>query len=141
MLLYTASHLPGDQPLNKRKRIKQMNHKDILTQSLSIIEDRHQEYGDASSSFTKAATIAGTILGKNISAYDVSVVMMAVKLARIANQRTHQDSWIDLAAYTAFAGQFAETKLPDAAKATQLQVVLSDLDDQIATSVRNSMKK
>lgn len=118
-----------------------MNHKDILTQSLSIIEARHQDYGDASSSFTRAATIAGTILGKNISAYDVSVVMMAVKLARIANNRTHQDSWIDLAAYVGFSGQFAETKLPDAAKATQLQVVLSDLDDQIATSVRNSMKK
>lgn len=118
-----------------------MNYKDILNQSISTIDARHQEYGDASSSFTRAATIAGTILSKNISAYDVSVVMMAVKLARITNNRTHQDSWIDLAAYVGFAGQFADTKLPDAAKATQLQVVLSDLDDQIATSVRNSMKK
>jgi hypothetical protein len=118
-----------------------VNHKDILTQSLSIIEDRHQDYGDASSSFTRAATIAGTILSKNISAYDVSVIMMAVKLARIANQRTHLDSWIDLVAYAGFAGQFAETKLPDAAKSNQLQVVLSDLDDQIAASVKQSMKK
>jgi len=60
------------------------------------------------------------MLNKDISTYDVAVVMMAIKMSRLAaNNGVHQDSWIDMAAYTGFASNFAEQ--PRAPTSDELQ--------------------
>ena len=87
-----------------------MHHKELLRTTLGTITQRGEEYGDAAPSFTRAAIIASTILGRKMSAYDISVVMMAVKLSRINNQPEHLDSWVDLTAYAAFAAQFSQSR-------------------------------
>ena len=84
-----------------------MNHRDILNSAITTIGQRGQEYGDVLPSFVRAANIASSVLDRKITAFDVAAIMVAVKLSRLANNREHTDSWVDLVAYTAFAAQFA----------------------------------
>jgi len=90
-----------------------MHHQDVLSTAKSIITQRGKEYGDVMPSFVRAANIAGNILDRKVTAFDVAVIMMAVKMSRLANQREHEDSWIDLCAYVAFAAQFASPHTSD----------------------------
>ena len=87
-----------------------MHHKELLRTTLGTITKRGEEYGDVSPSFTRAAIIASTILGQRLTAYDISVVMMSIKMSRLNNQPDHLDSWVDLTAYAAFAAQFSQSR-------------------------------
>jgi hypothetical protein len=111
------------------------NAKQILSTSIDIIGSRAEEYGDASQSFSRASTIASTMLDKTITAYDVSIVLMAVKMARIAQNKTHMDSYVDLAAYTAFAAQFSNAKATDAVEANRLQITSLKLTDEMTSQI------
>lgn len=111
------------------------NAKQILSTSIDIIGSRAEEYGDASQSFSRASTIASTMLDKTITAYDVSIVLMAVKMARIAQNKTHIDSYVDLAAYTAFAAQFSNAKATDAVEANRLQITSLKLTDEMTSQI------
>jgi hypothetical protein len=111
------------------------NAKQILSTSIDIIGSRAEEYGDASQSFSRASTIASTMLDKTITAYDVSIVLMAVKMARIAQNKTHMDSYVDLAAYTAFAAQFSNAKATEAIEAHRLQITSLKLTDEMTSQI------
>jgi hypothetical protein len=111
------------------------NAKQILSTSIDIIGSRAEEYGDASQSFSRASTIASTMLDKTITAYDVSIVLMAVKMARIAQNKTHMDSYVDLAAYTAFAAQFSNAKATEAVEAHRLQITSLKLTDEMTSQI------
>jgi hypothetical protein len=111
------------------------NAKQILSTSIDIIGSRAEEYGDASQSFSRASTIASTMLDKTITAYDVSIVLMAVKMARIAQNKTHMDSYVDLAAYTGFAAQFSNAKPTEAVEAHRLQITSMKLTDEMTSQI------
>lgn len=82
-----------------------MNHRAILDTAAMILAERGEAYGGAEQSFDLAAQFA-TLLGTQIDAAGVSTVLMAVKLARIAQNPTHFDSHVDLINYTAFRAEF-----------------------------------
>lgn len=107
-----------------------MNHQDILSTAKATISQRGQEYGDALPSFVRAANIASAILDKKMTAFDIAVVMMAVKMSRLSHQRGHEDSWIDLAAYVAFAAQFSAPSTSDY-KDIVLAQVQTDMESQL----------
>jgi hypothetical protein len=79
----------------------------ILDDAKEIISERGSDYGGFVESFNRASAIASTLSGKDITPYDVAVVMMAVKQARINNDPMKYDSWVDLIAYCGFASYFA----------------------------------
>ena len=85
----------------------EMNHRDVLETAISTINDRDKTYGPMYETFDRVSKIATVMLGREFTSYDASVVMMAIKMSRLAHDRTHTDSWIDLAAYTAFAGDLS----------------------------------
>lgn len=82
----------------------------ILDDAKEIISERGSDYGGFVESFNRASSIASTLSGKAITPYDVAVVMMAVKQARINNDPMKYDSWVDLIAYCGFASYFASPK-------------------------------
>lgn len=55
----------------------------------------------------RAATIATTILGKQITVFDLAIIMTSIKLSRILSSQTLDDNYIDGINYLAFAGQFS----------------------------------
>ena len=89
-----------------------MNRVSILEQASEIItKDRAQTHGeDAENSFGVIADFWSAYLGMDIDAEDVCAMMSLLKLARIKNNPTHLDSWIDAAGYSALGGEIATAK-------------------------------
>jgi hypothetical protein len=116
-----------------------MNHQDILSTAKATISQRGQEYGDALPSFVRAANIASAILDRKLTAFDISVVMMAVKMSRLSHQRTHEDSWVDLAAYVAFAAQFAGPATSDFNDIVKAQIQ-TDMEQQLKVIAEDMQK-
>jgi hypothetical protein len=50
------------------------------------------------------------MLGKQITLYDVSIIMAAMKMARITSTPTLDDNYIDGINYLAFASQFSTSE-------------------------------
>lgn len=84
-----------------------MNHKEILYKAASILNEREKMYGDVTTLFENAAQLASIMTGKDLTKYDISVVMEAIKLARRRANPKLADHYIDNVNYTAFSAQFA----------------------------------
>ena len=84
-----------------------VDHREVLKTSASVLNDRAAQYGDETACFDRIAMIASTILGKNLTAYDISIIMVALKLGRLREARQKVDTYVDAINYVAFAAQFA----------------------------------
>lgn len=86
-------------------------HIDVMKKALSILNERGKTYDTNGSgveqNYTRAADIASLWIGRPISPRDVTMILASVKMARIAAQPGHEDSFIDLVNYVAFAAAFS----------------------------------
>ena len=69
-----------------------------------IGKDRQEDYGDKLTNHKNIAALWSIFLRTNITAHDAAVCMALVKIARLMHQHK-KDSYIDLAAYAAIAGE------------------------------------
>jgi len=85
----------------------------------AINGDRARDYGDAYENFSRIAAGWGVILGSaagNVSGLrpeSVALMMCWLKMCRLMNGITHQDSWVDLIGYAALGGELAERSLKE----------------------------
>ena len=70
--------------------------------------DRAKDYGDAYDNHQRIGQMWGAILGVDVTPQHVAMMMIALKLSRLANQPTHTDSWIDVCGYGALGGEFED---------------------------------
>jgi hypothetical protein len=89
-----------------------MHHTDVLKTAFAMLTERGNDYGDAAVCFDKIAMISGVILNRPVSPYEVAVFHIATKLGRAATSPGKTDTWVDLANYAAFAGQFSQQLYP-----------------------------
>jgi hypothetical protein len=80
-----------------------MDPKAILEAAMALIDNRGVNYGGIEQNFDRAAKIASLKLDKNVSPYEVAIVLESVKDARRAISPDHYDSHIDGIKYRAFA--------------------------------------
>ena len=83
--------------------------KSILSEAEEIVNgSRHSDYGDARESFSRVATIASVMTGKELSPEDCCAVLMAMKLVResFAHKR---DNLIDLCGYAYIMNEIKES--------------------------------
>ena len=74
----------------------------ILHQAEQLITgDRNNQYGPPTQDFKRTAEMWQAYLGIPVKAHDVAALMCLLKLSRISWQPDKQDSWIDLAGYSA----------------------------------------
>ncbi len=73
----------------------------LLQHALTIVEERGQSYGDATTLFNQIAKRWSLTLGVEITASQVVLCMLDLKLARLSNDPTHADSMVDVAGYAA----------------------------------------
>jgi hypothetical protein len=79
--------------------------KDLLEQASKLIGgDRQEDYGDKLTNHQNIANLWSVFLKTTITAHDVAICMALVKVARLMNQHK-KDSYIDMAAYAAIAGE------------------------------------
>lgn len=84
-----------------------MNPDHILDHARHLIAERGVNYGGIEQNFSRAAQIATLKLDKQVSAYEVAIILESVKDARRAVAPEHWDSHVDGINYRAFAAIFA----------------------------------
>lgn len=80
----------------------------LLNAAKAATTARGEAYGDATSNFTRIATLWSVILGAEVTVTQVAAMMIALKLARLAHTPGHTDSWVDIAGYAALGGEVSE---------------------------------
>lgn len=87
-----------------------MNPHKLLQEAADIIGERGKDYGGVENNFRNIADIYQCATGQSIGSYDVAMMMVAVKLARIQMSPRKKDNYIDLINYAAFACELVEAK-------------------------------
>jgi len=91
--------------------MKEFEALDVLEEAKDLIYgQRSDDYGDAQSNFQRMADLVNPIIKKadgNLTATDMALVMIQVKIARLQENPDHEDSWIDIAGYAALGAQIA----------------------------------
>tara|TARA_R100000935_G_C2730534_1_gene121774 strand:+ start:249 stop:563 length:315 start_codon:yes stop_codon:yes gene_type:complete len=72
-----------------------------------IIGDRDQEYGNAFTNFDDIAKGWSVIFREEVTREQVALCMAWVKMARLVKNPEHEDSWIDIAGYSALGGELS----------------------------------
>ena len=89
-----------------------MKKEDILDTAKELIAgQRATDYGDAKDSFERIAEAWSwwlrTRLSSDLTPNDVALMMALLKMARLRDNRLHEDSYCDLIGYAALAGEVA----------------------------------
>ena len=85
---------------------------DILEFAGCLINgSREQSYGHPGESFARIAKMWSIVVGKDLDCTDVVLMLALLKVSRLSNDRTHLDSWVDLAGYAALGGELATMQL------------------------------
>lgn len=72
----------------------------ILQEAERIVAGpRQQDYGHPLDDFTKTAAMWAGIFGVTVSAEQVALAMMCVKMSRLLNSPDHRDSMVDACGY------------------------------------------
>ena len=81
---------------------------DILKKAEKLVAgDRQKDYGDKLTNHENIAKLWSAYLDKEITPHDVAICMGLVKIARLKHAHK-KDSYVDLAAYAAIAGEIDE---------------------------------
>ena len=83
-----------------------MEYASIMQNAAKTYNERGEQYVDLEGTHYRIAQIASLILGKPITPYDVAMILHAVKLGRLQEDRANPDNYIDGINYFAFAGSF-----------------------------------
>jgi len=103
----------------------------IFEEADKIMKERHEQYGDYRSSTQRAAAMASMITSKHFTAYDVSMILFAVKLSRINQDKNHHDSWIDGLNYFVMASELSNEKTDSQVIELSLKKVSNDVSSAI----------
>lgn len=83
----------------------------ILEAADAACANRNSIYGNAGIQFQDVTHLWEVILGyPTITAEQVALCMIALKIVRAAYKPTHADSWIDMAGYAALGGEIADAR-------------------------------
>jgi hypothetical protein len=88
-----------------------MNHKDILTQSATLLRTRSEQHGTEEDVMDRACKIFESITGTHLSLYEASIFMHSYEMARMKKSFRNLNSVLNGIDYLALAGQFADAEL------------------------------
>ena len=72
-----------------------------------VLAERGEVYGDAAQTHARIAEVWSGILGHTVTAHEVALCMVGLKLVRASCAPGHEDSYLDAAAYTTIAENIA----------------------------------
>ena len=80
--------------------------KEFLGEAINLVAgQRQKDYGDKTENHQNIANLWGAYLGYTISAENVAIMMCLLKIARTKLGATSKDTYIDMSAYSAIAGE------------------------------------
>lgn len=85
-----------------------MKRKEILESAIQIVcSERQDQYGEPEDTFSAIAELWSVYLGKAVSAEDVALMMVLLKIARMKAGKFKADNYVDLCGYGALAYEVA----------------------------------
>ena len=75
--------------------------------NMCVNGQRTDDYGTPENSFNRIAALWGGYFGEAFNAADVAIMLALLKVARLKNNPSHRDSWVDLAGYAACGAEAA----------------------------------
>ena len=79
---------------------------DLLAEANKLVGgDRQKDYGDKVENHSNIAKLWSAYLDVKIEAHDVAIMMALLKMARTKLGAVSEDTYIDMAAYSAIAGE------------------------------------
>ncbi len=85
----------------------------FLKHVANVIAERTSQYGDAGGNMTAIAARWSATLGREITAAQVVLCLLDLKLARLAHEPTHEDSAVDVCGYAALLRELTQTSNPE----------------------------
>ena len=70
-----------------------------------ITGDRNQAYDEPIVDFTRTAAMWSAYTGHHFDPHDVAVLMILVKVSRLASSPDRMDHWVDIAGYAGCGGE------------------------------------
>jgi len=111
-----------------------MNHTEVLTNAINILRDRDTKYGPVQEMFERTSKLASIILDRDVTPYEITVIMKCLKDARKKYDPMNVDHYADNINYEAFSYQFATASTDQAAE----DAVMSELAKKLAPMMPNS---
>jgi hypothetical protein len=78
-----------------------MTGEELLVHAAAVVRDRRRVYGDPTELFERVALRWSQVLGVRITAAQVGLCLVDLKLARLTVDPRHLDSLVDVAGYVA----------------------------------------
>lgn len=72
-----------------------------------VTRDRQNTHGKPEDSFRRIAAYWGVYLNRDISSKDVAIMMTMLKIARLDENPSNRDNWIDACGYLACGGEIS----------------------------------
>ena len=83
-----------------------MKTKQFLSEAIRLSgTDRQKDYGDKTKNHNNIARLWSAYLDIKIEAHDVAIMMSLLKIARTKLGKVCKDTYIDMSAYSAIAGE------------------------------------
>jgi hypothetical protein len=77
------------------------------TAKMYVTRDRQATHGEPEDSFSRIAAYWGVYLNRDISSKDVAIMMTMLKIARLDENPSNRDNWIDACGYLACGGEIS----------------------------------
>jgi hypothetical protein len=84
-----------------------------LRTAAGLLTDRGERYGAPDECFTRIANLASVFFNRQVTEYEVAMMMHFVKLGRAMETRDYVDNYVDGINYLAFATQFSGASKTD----------------------------
>ena len=81
----------------------------FLKHVANVIAERSAQYGDAAGNMAAIAARWSATLGREITAAQVVLCLLDLKLARLAHDPAHEDSAVDVCGYAGLLRELTET--------------------------------
>jgi hypothetical protein len=72
-----------------------------------MLGDRGRRYGSVEEMFDRASKLSTLLLDKQVTMYDIAIIMHSMKMAHLKSSRTLDDNYVKGINYLAFAAQFS----------------------------------
>ena len=82
-----------------------MTRKEILDRAARIVGGKDGQHGGTEDNFNRIARLWYAYKGVPFTSKDVAVMMILLKVARIASGHQNDDNWTDIAGYAACGGE------------------------------------
>ena len=81
----------------------------VLDAARDAVRDREGQYGSPSANMTRAAALATVMLAgklkRDLSAADMVIIHLSIKMGRLAESPDHHDTHVDLAGYASLMSE------------------------------------